>query len=88
MDKTVKPVTTYDEHSDSLYIFAKKDFEEEVVELVPGVNIEYNKAGEVIGIEILRASRFLQEVARTKTRQNKVNSLVKEKTNLYRAKKK
>ncbi|MEK7263771.1 MAG: DUF2283 domain-containing protein [Bacteroidota bacterium] len=88
MDKTVTPLTTYDEHSDSLYIFAKKDFEEEVVELVPGVNIEYNKAGEVIGIEILRASRFFQDIPKTRTRQNKVRSLVKEKTNLYKTKKK
>jgi|GEM_PF-3522935 uncharacterized protein YuzE len=86
MAQTVTPITAYDERSDSLYISAKKDFEEEVVELVPGVNIEYNKEGEVIEIEILRASRFFQEVAQPK--QSKTHSLVKEKTVVYKAKKK
>ncbi|MBS4028389.1 MAG: DUF2283 domain-containing protein [Ignavibacteriales bacterium] len=87
MDRTVKQSTTYDAQSDSMYIFAKKGFEEEVVELVPGVNIEYNKAGEVIGIEILRVSRFFHDVLQP-AKQTKSHSMVKEESVSYKSKKK
>lgn len=62
MEKNLKKSTFYDVQSDSLYIFAKKGDEENTLELIPGINLEINHAGEVIGIEILRASRFFQHL--------------------------
>ena len=59
-----KPTVSYDSKSDVLYIVAKKGEEEEFVEIAPGVNVELNEQGEVIGIEILNASNFLKPVAR------------------------
>lgn len=61
MDRDVKKYVSYDETSDSLYIFAKHGIEDRIYELVPGVNIELDQKGEIIGIEILRASRFVQK---------------------------
>jgi len=48
----------YDEEQDVLYL-GREGQEEEAVELAPGVNVELNKAGEVIGLEVFNAaSRF------------------------------
>jgi uncharacterized protein YuzE len=48
----------YDEQQDVLYL-GREGQEEEAVELAPGVNVELNKAGEVIGLEVFNAaSRF------------------------------
>ena len=55
----------YDPQSDVLYIAAEEGQEEEFIEIVPGVNVELDARGQVIGIEILRASRFLKPVARS-----------------------
>jgi len=53
---------SYDEEQDVLY-FGKEGQEEESVELAPGVNVELDKAGQVIGLEIFNAaSRFREEV--------------------------
>ena len=48
----------YDEESDSLFIYLKEGEEENFEEIVPGINIEFDENNEVIGIEILKASRF------------------------------
>ena len=61
MGKVINNVSSYDVESDSLYIFAKPGREESIVELVPGVNLELDREGQVIGIEILRASSFLRK---------------------------
>ena len=53
---------TYDKESDSLFIVLKEGTEERFEEIVPGINIEFNKSGEIIGIEILKASRFTREL--------------------------
>jgi len=50
----------YDEEEDILYL-GKEGREEEVIELAPGVNIELNKSGKLIGIEIFRASELLKD---------------------------
>ncbi len=50
--------------SDVLYIVARKGKEEEFVEIVTGINVELDERGEVIGIEILNASKFLKPVAK------------------------
>jgi len=52
---------SYDEKQDILYL-AKKGEEEEVVELAPGVNIELDSSGELIGVELFKASRLLKDV--------------------------
>ena len=50
----------YDEKSDSLFICLKEGEEESFEEVVPGINIELNKENEIIGVEILKASRFIK----------------------------
>ena len=51
----------YDDEEDILYI-AKEGKEEEVVELSPGVNIELDSSGKLIGIELFNASAILKDV--------------------------
>ena len=51
----------YDEREDILYL-GKEGEEEEVVEIAPGLNIEMDSSGQVIGIELLRASSLLKDV--------------------------
>ena len=51
----------YDEKEDILYL-AKKGEEEEVVELSPGVNIELDSSGKLIGVEVFKASNLFKDV--------------------------
>ena len=51
----------YDSDSDVLYI-ARQGEEEETVEIQPGVNLELNKEREIIGIELLNASKIFKEI--------------------------
>ncbi len=51
----------YDDKEDILYL-AKEGKEEEVVELSPGVNVELDGSGELIGIELFNASSLLKDV--------------------------
>lgn len=48
----------YDKSSDSLQIYLREGVEENFEEIAPGINVELDKSGEVIGVEILKASRF------------------------------
>jgi len=48
----------YDEKSDSLFIHLRDGKEESFEEVVPGINIELDEREQIIGIEILKASRF------------------------------
>jgi uncharacterized protein YuzE len=52
----------YDEESDSLYIFLKEGEEESFEEIVPGINIEFDKNNKIIGVEVLKASRFSENL--------------------------
>jgi len=45
----------YDEKEDVLYL-GKEGQEEEVVELAPGINVEFDDSGELIGVELFNAS--------------------------------
>lgn len=58
-----KPLINYDYESDVLYIVAKKAAEEECIEVAPGINVELDDKGEMIGIEILNASKCLKSIA-------------------------
>jgi len=63
----------YDEAADVLYIVSKEGKEEEFVEISPGINVELDKNRNVIGVEILNASKLLGSVAeplRKKSTQN------------------
>ena len=51
----------YYEDSDVLYFFLKKGSESRSVEASPGITIELNEANQIIGIEILDASKFIQD---------------------------
>ena len=48
----------YDKGSDSLYIYLKEGEEESFEEIIPGINIELDKNNEILGVEVLKASRF------------------------------
>jgi len=52
---------SYDNKEDILYL-ARKGEEEEVVEIFPGVNVELDSSGELIGIELFNASLLLKDV--------------------------
>jgi uncharacterized protein YuzE len=59
-----KSFINYDYESDVLYIAAKKGTEEEFIEIAPGINVELDDKGQVIGIEILNASKCLKHIAK------------------------
>ncbi len=51
----------YDGKEDVLY-FAKEGQEEEAVELGPGVNVELDNSGNLIGVEVFNASILFKDV--------------------------
>ncbi len=51
----------YDEEEDVLYL-AREGKEEEVVEISPGVNVEFDKSGKLMGVEIFQASHLFKDV--------------------------
>ncbi len=63
MRKKEKPVVVnYDPSSDVLYVVTREGEEEEFIEVSPGVNIELDAEGRVIGVEILNASEALSGI--------------------------
>ena len=54
----------YDEEEDILYL-AKEGEESEVVEISPGVNMELDSNGNLIGIELFKASRMFKDVLKS-----------------------
>ena len=58
-EKKSKPLVRYDRSSDVLYIATRKGIEEEFIE-VAGVNVELDAKGNVVGVEILKASHTLK----------------------------
>lgn len=55
-----KSLIKYDASSDVLYMATRKGLEEEFTEIAPGVNVELDSNGNVLGVEILRASQTLK----------------------------
>ncbi|MEW6001206.1 MAG: DUF2283 domain-containing protein [Nitrospirota bacterium] len=51
----------YDDEEDILYI-AKEGEEAEVVEISPGVNMELDSKGNLIGVELFKASHMFKDV--------------------------
>ena len=52
---------TYFEKDDVLHLAISNEPEAASVELSPNITVELNKKGEMIGIEILEASRFIRD---------------------------
>ncbi len=61
MSKVKKPQLRYFEEEDILYLMLAEGEEVNSVEIAPDITAELNAEGEIIGIEILNAGRFLQE---------------------------
>lgn len=59
--KKIKEKVYYDKKTDVLWLFVKSGIEEEHREVAPGVSVELGKNGELLGIEILNASKVLGE---------------------------
>jgi uncharacterized protein YuzE len=55
------PRMTYFEESDVLHVMISDEKEAGSVELAPNVTAELNERGELIGVEILDASRFVRD---------------------------
>ena len=56
-----KPKLAYFEQEDILHLVVSEEDEASSVELSPNITAELNESGELIGIEILNASTFVQE---------------------------
>lgn len=54
-----KPKISYDAQSDVFYIVVKNGYEESHREIAPGIFVELDKKGDLIGIEILNAGKNL-----------------------------
>ena len=61
----------YDEKEDVLYL-AKEGQEEEVVELAPGINVELDASGELIGVELFKVSVLFKDVIKSMDKKLKV----------------
>ena len=53
----------YDDEEDVLYL-GKEGQEEEVIELSPGVNVELDGSGKLIGLELFNASTLFRDVVK------------------------
>lgn len=51
----------YDPEVDVLY-FARPGQEENVIEVAPGISLEYDANGDLIGVEILQASLLMKGI--------------------------
>jgi len=57
--KKIRQKIYYDKKTDVLWFMIKTGPEEEHREVAPGVSVELGKSGELLGIEILNASKVL-----------------------------
>ena len=51
----------YDAKADVLYLFAEQGEIARSVEVSPGITVEFGDASNILGVEILRASKVLTE---------------------------
>lgn len=59
--KKQKQKVYYDKKNDALWLLVKSGVEYEHNEISPGISVELGKNGELLGIEILDASKILGE---------------------------
>ena len=55
-------IINYDPSTDALYVVTREGEEEKFVEISPGINVELDAEGRVIGIEILNAYKALGSI--------------------------
>jgi uncharacterized protein YuzE len=55
-----RPTVHYDPQSDTLYFLVREGEKERFVEVAEGVNVEVDQEGQLLGVEIMNASRFLR----------------------------
>ncbi len=60
--KNSKKIIHYDQHSDVLYLGAQKGIEEEFIEIAPGIVAELDADKNIIGVEVLNASKIFKSV--------------------------
>jgi uncharacterized protein YuzE len=53
----------YDTKADVLYLFSEEGEIARSIEVSPGITVEFGNAGNMLGVEILRASKVLTEKA-------------------------
>ena len=58
----MKLKVSYDEEADVLYL-AREGDEVSAEEIYPGVTLEFDRDGELLGVEILRASQVLKDIS-------------------------
>jgi uncharacterized protein YuzE len=51
----------YDAKADVLYLFSENGEIAHSIEVSPGITVEFGDAGNILGVEILRASKVLTE---------------------------
>lgn len=57
--KKAKSKIYYDKRTDVLWLNVKSGAEDRHLEVSPGISVELNKKGELLGVEILNASKTL-----------------------------
>lgn len=67
----------YDKDTDSLMLVLKEGEEDYYEEIAPGINMEFNKAGELIGIEVQNAYRSYNKRETSEFKSNFISSLVR-----------
>ncbi len=61
MSANKKPQLRYFEEEDVLHLVIAEGSEAQSVDIAPDITVELNAQGDIIGIEILNAGRFLQD---------------------------
>jgi uncharacterized protein YuzE len=51
----------YDAKADVLYLFSEEGEIARSIEVSPGITVEFGNAGNILGVEILKASKVLTE---------------------------
>ena len=62
----ITPRINYDSGSDTLYIFVREGAEEEFIEVAGGISIELNEDKEILGIDVLNASKIFEPLLKRK----------------------
>jgi len=61
MDAVKKTQARYDAEADVLYLVSRRGRIARSHEVAPGITLEYNGKDEIVGIEVLHASRVLAD---------------------------
>ena len=73
--KQAKQRIFYDKKSDALWLLIKSGIESEHKEIAPGVSVELSPQGELLGVEILNASKVLVPKIQAENKQQQRHSI-------------